>query len=54
MIRSERNVRLDSNKVSNLFSYIRHKYGEDCVRLLRDGKLTLRKWQIIEIIEGSL
>ena len=31
---------MDSNKVSNLFSYLKHKYGEDSVRLLR-------RWEFI-------
>ena len=34
---------MDSNKVSNLFSYIRHKYGEDCVRLLSEWEITIKK-----------
>ena len=42
-----------TNKDSNLFSYLRNKNGEDCIRLLRKWEITIKKMQIIEIIEGS-
>ena len=34
---------MDSNKVSNLFSYLKDKYGEDSVRLLRMWEFTVKK-----------
>ena len=34
---------MDTNKVSNLFSYLRDKYGEDSVRLLRFWEFTVKK-----------
>ena len=35
--------KMDTNKDSNLFSYLRTKYGEDCVRLLRKWEITIEK-----------
>ena len=32
-----------TNKDSNLISYLRTKYGEDCVRLLRKWEITMKK-----------
>ena len=32
-----------TNKDSNLISYLRTKYGEDCVRLLRKWEITVKK-----------
>ena len=32
-----------TNKDSNLISYLRTKYGEDCVRLLRKWEITVNK-----------
>ena len=34
---------MDTNKVSNLFRYLKNKYGEECVRLLRDWEFTIKK-----------
>ena len=34
---------MDKNKVSNLFSYLKDKYGEDSVRLLRIREFTVKK-----------
>ena len=34
---------MDSKKDSNLFSYLRNKYAEDCVRLLRKWENTIKK-----------
>ena len=34
---------MDTNKVSNLFSYSRDKYGEDSVKLLRFWEFTVMK-----------
>ena len=34
---------MDTNKVSNLFSYLQDKYGQDSVRLLRFWEFTFKK-----------
>ena len=34
---------MDINKISNLFSYLKEKYGEDSVRLLRLWEFTIKK-----------
>ena len=34
---------MDSNKDSNLFSYIRNKYGDECVTLFRKLEITIKK-----------
>ena len=31
---------MNQNKVSNLFGYLKDKYGEDCVRLLRNWEFS--------------
>ena len=34
---------MDTNKFSNLFSYLSNKYGEDSVKLFRFWELTVKK-----------
>ena len=34
---------MDSNKLSNFFSYLKDKYGEESVRLLRLWEFTVKK-----------
>ena len=34
---------MDINKVSNLFTYFKEKYGEESVRLLRLWEFTVKK-----------
>ena len=34
---------MDTNKDSNLFIYLKNKYGEECVRLLRKWEITIKK-----------
>ena len=34
---------MDTNKDSNLFGYLKNKYGEECVRLLRNWEFTIKK-----------
>ena len=34
---------MDTNKVSNLFKYLKEKYGKECVRLLRFQEFTMKK-----------
>ena len=34
---------MNINKISNLFSYLKDKYGEDSVRLFRLWELTVKK-----------
>ena len=34
---------MDTNKASNLFSYVRDKYGGECVTLLRNWEFTVKE-----------
>ena len=36
-------VKMDLNKVSSLFNYLKHKYGEDSIRLLRKWEFIVKK-----------
>ena len=53
---------MDTNKVSNLFGYLKNKYGEECVRLLRNWEFTFKKmadyrnhrWFTLRCIKATL
>ena len=34
---------MDTNKVSNLFGYLKNKHGEECVRFLKNWEFTIKK-----------
>ena len=34
---------METNKVSNLFGYLKNKYGKEYVRLLRNWEFTIKK-----------
>ena len=40
---SRRSLNMDTNKVSNIFKYLKDKYGEDSVKQLRNGKFLVKK-----------
>ena len=49
---SRKIINMDTNKGSDVFKYLRDKYGEDSVKILVIGNLQSRKWQIRGTIDA--